>query len=130
MMSRDEPSPGKHHTIVFDSVQTNVGNAYNNFSGAFTAPVSGVYYFTWSIANLCHSYVSTVLVVNNAEVNAISTDGYDVCDEKVSTGQVVVELEAGQIVFIRTHSTKTIKGAIKSNVYVRSSFSGFLLFGE
>ena len=129
MMSRNEPSPGKHHTIVFDSVQTNVGNAYNNFSGVFTAPVSGVYYFAWTIANYCHAYVFTVLVVNNAEVNAIATDGEDVCDEKMSSGQVVVELAAGQIVFIRTNSRSSIKGAIKSTPYERSSFSGFRLFG-
>ena len=33
--------------IVFNQVQTNVGSAYNNSNGRFTAPVAGTYFFTF-----------------------------------------------------------------------------------
>lgn len=32
--------------IVFNTVQTNIGNHYNNSNGRFTAPVAGQYYFS------------------------------------------------------------------------------------
>ena len=127
IMSHDEPDPGKHHTIVFDTIQTNVGNGYNNYSGIFTVPVSGVYSFSWSIANICQSEVFTVLVVNNEEVGAIATDTGPACDHGIATGQAVLSLQIGQIVFVRTHSTNAVVGAIVSRDFNRSTFSGFLL---
>ena len=129
MMSHDELHPGTHQIVVFDSIQTNVGSAYNNYSGIFTVPVSGVYSFSWSIAdNGCHGAVYTVLVVNNVEVGGIGTDGSDVCDDELATGQVVLELNVGQIVFVRTDSTTPAQGAIRGRTFNRSTFSGFLLF--
>ena len=37
---------GTNATIVFDTVSTNVGSGYNNSTGVFTAPVTGLYHFT------------------------------------------------------------------------------------
>ena len=128
MMSHDEPNPGKHHTLVFDSVQTNVGNAYNNYSGIFTVPVSGIYCFSWSIANGCRAQVYTVLVVNNEEVGAIPTDGASICEDHLTTGQAVLGLQVGEIVLVRTNSEEDIIGGIKGRDYSRSTFSGFLLY--
>lgn len=34
-------------TVVWDFIRTNLGNAYNNSTGVFTAPVSGAYFFSW-----------------------------------------------------------------------------------
>ena len=45
----DWQNPPIDRTIVFDNVLTNVGDGYNEFSGLFTAPSSGVYFFTWTI---------------------------------------------------------------------------------
>ena len=127
-MSRDEPNPGQHQIIVFDSIQTNIGGAYNNYSGTFTVPISGVYSLTWTIANRCHAMVFTVLVVDNAEVNAIGTDSENVCVNVMATGNVVLDLRAGQVVFIRTVSNNVVKGGIKGNNLTRSTFSGFLIY--
>jgi hypothetical protein len=40
--------PSSSQTIVFNSVNLNQGGHYNNTNGRFTAPVAGVYHFTFS----------------------------------------------------------------------------------
>ena len=72
--------------------------------------------------------VFTVLVVDNAEVNAIGTDSENVCVNVMATGNVVLDLRAGQVVFIRTSSNAVVKGGIKGNIFTRSAFSGFLIY--
>jgi hypothetical protein len=41
----------EHKTIRFDSAVLNDGNAYNNHTGIFTCPVSGVYLVSFFIAD-------------------------------------------------------------------------------
>jgi hypothetical protein len=43
------PAIGTHREIVFDKIETNIGNGYDHFSGTFRAPSDGVYAFTWTI---------------------------------------------------------------------------------
>jgi hypothetical protein len=42
-LSHDITNPRVGDTIIFDSVLTNLGYAYSNLNGIFTAPVSGTY---------------------------------------------------------------------------------------
>ncbi|XP_056013673.1 uncharacterized protein LOC125673900 [Ostrea edulis] len=39
-------SPRAGQPLIFDSVETNFGNGYDNTTGIFTAPTSGLYVFT------------------------------------------------------------------------------------
>lgn len=43
--TRTAGNVGPGGTVVFDSVQTNVGSCYSNSTGAFTAPITGNYLF-------------------------------------------------------------------------------------
>lgn len=70
-LSSDIPASIAHHIIAFDTVITNVGNAYHSHSGTFIAPRSGVYVFTCTIRLYGHSYIKTELLVNNNVVNGI-----------------------------------------------------------
>ena len=41
---------GIHQPIVFDKIETNIGNAYSQFTGVFTAPLDGVYQFNLEVS--------------------------------------------------------------------------------
>ncbi|XP_062607178.1 complement C1q-like protein 3 [Saccostrea cucullata] len=122
-MSSDEPDPRGHHTLVYDVTQTNYGNGYNKDTGVFTAPMGGLYSFTWSTRVECHLAHTTDLVINAK----IMGSTYAYCGFNTVTGHVVAAVNQGDVVFMRTHSTSPGQGAIKSNEFGRSAFSGFLI---
>lgn len=128
-MSTTEHSPSLHHVLVFDDVRTNIGSAFNRISGMFTAPIDGVYVFTWTIFSDIHSYVFSQIVVNTEAFTSMVTDGEEVGDYHSSTGVVVVSLKCGDVVYIRTHPTHLSHGNIHSDRFNGSpSFSGWKLW--
>ena len=64
-LSHNEPNPSLNHALIFDSVKTNVGGGYNEYSGMFTAPSSGVYVFTWTIYTGDHGQTKFYVYVNH-----------------------------------------------------------------
>lgn len=110
-------SSAVHHIIAFDKVITNVGNAYHPHTGAFIAPRSGLYVFTWTIAQWGSSYHVTELVVDNVIVNAITMNPYNLI-------VVVVHVNQGDDVIVRTGSRYN-HGDINSDTDSRSTFAGW-----
>ncbi len=47
VMSTDESVDGSDTLLVFDQVEINLGGAYNSSNGRFTAPLTGIYQFTF-----------------------------------------------------------------------------------
>lgn len=124
-MSAPEQSPSVHHTIVFDVVKTNVGNGYNHFTGAFTAPRDGVYVFIW-VVRMATAEHSTELIIDSDVYGATFLRAKGGDDGSVS-GTVVAVVSKGQSVFVRIHSSYAGDGAIHSNLHGQPSFSGWLL---
>lgn len=122
-MSHDEPEPGGHHIFVYDVAETNVGHAYNNFTGIFTIPQDGLYSFTWSTRVECSKAHTTELVLNMKILGST----YAYCGWNTVTGHVVTRASQGDAVFVRTHGTSPGQGAVKSDEFGRSAFSGFLI---
>jgi hypothetical protein len=125
-MSSDEDHPGKHHTLIFDVVRTNAGNGYNKFSGLFTAPVSGLYTLTGSIMmNGPGAYASYEIIKNAEIVGTLFIDADHSHEYRSSSTTVIVSLQVGDILFVRTSSTYAPHGNVQSNAFARSHVAGW-----
>ena len=124
-MSSGEDHPGKHHTFVFDTVITNVGNGYIKFSGMLTAPVSGLYAVTCStIMNGRGAYAAYDIVKNAEIVGAFFVDAEYSSEVRSSAMTVIVLLQVGDVLFVRTSSTYTPHGNVVSDVDAPSYVAG------
>ena len=125
-MSSNEINPGKHHTLIFDVVRTNAGNGYNKFSGLFTAPVSGLYTLTCSIMmNGPGAFASYVIIKNEEIVGTFFVDAEHSTEYRSSSMTVIVSLQVGDVLFVRTSSTFTPHGNVVSDVNARSYVTGW-----
>ncbi|XP_062608063.1 uncharacterized protein LOC134269898 [Saccostrea cucullata] len=127
-MSKPETNLGHHQTIIFDVAHTNVGNNYSPHTGAFTAPSHGVYVFTWKVYIASGGYVYTELIQNSNSVCGSYTGAQDVHNIIASTDVVVLELNPGDEVHIRTPPDASLSGTLYSTRQYRSSFNGWRLF--
>ncbi|XP_061194752.1 heavy metal-binding protein HIP-like [Saccostrea echinata] len=131
-ISKDFGGVGVDHVFLYDTVVTNYGNAYSQHTGAFTAPTSGVYAFSYTIyasgehvAGESGDYgeVSVQLVHNGAYKGSIHVDTETNWEEEMSTGFAILMLQAGDTVL--TMSKGTGEGSFHSNESGRWSFAGF-----
>ncbi|CAC5403588.1 unnamed protein product [Mytilus coruscus] len=124
-MSTNEASPGPHHTLIFNSVITNVGNAYNQYSGIFTVPSTGMYVLSYTITAYTSSYIPVEIVKNAGVIGSLLTKAYSNYKHSVSS-TVVVNMNAGDVCYVRTSgSGATPSGSIYSGTEARTSFTGW-----
>jgi hypothetical protein len=118
----------KDFTIKFDNVVTNIGNHYNPLVGLFIAPEHGVYVFSWNLFCFAPDYIYSHIVVNSNVVGGTDTSGMGAQDVRSTTGIVAVEVNQGDLVFVRTHPLNGHAPYIISGPDLRSSFTGWKLF--
>lgn len=94
-------------------------------SGAFTAPVRGVYYFRIT-GHVVHSDSFTRLgIFKNGQLLVTSGDRHGSSDlEDSASNGVAAQLEAGDVVSVR------LGGVVWDDQYHRTTFTGFLLFSS
>ncbi|XP_078319646.1 uncharacterized protein LOC111122203 [Crassostrea virginica] len=88
--------------VVYDTVYYNYGNAYNPYSGYFTAPSNGLYVFTWSSLVDPKKIFDAEILVNGqrkglGNCNNLENPGYENC-----ANTVPLVLKTGDKVNIRT----------------------------
>ena len=127
-MSHSEHTIGHHQTFVFGHVVTNVGGNYNRHSGIFTSPSQGVYILSWTLFCETGSYFFFEVVVNSDPVGALFCGAEGATNTRHITGVVVVYINQGDIVYIRTHPTHSNNRGVNSGSNYRSSFNGWKLF--
>lgn len=121
---------GNSREIVYDKIECNVGNGYDNNTGTFRAPIKGTYAFTWSVcgSGIDQGEIGVELLINNQIHGSVWVDSEQVSDEDCSTGFVIHTLNAGDVVFTRSHPTGIMQGSVRSDQYMRTTFSGWVLF--
>ncbi|VDI04340.1 Hypothetical predicted protein [Mytilus galloprovincialis] len=124
-MNTHETNPGRHQTLIFDDVKINLGSAYSQNSGLFTAPGHGIYVFTWTVVADDYGYVYSEIVINTTPYGSILTNSQENRDFHTVTGIVVAEVNKGDEIYIRTNPNYPIKGRIVSDSSQRTSFSGW-----
>ncbi|XP_063417129.1 collagen alpha-2(VIII) chain-like [Mytilus trossulus] len=127
-LSKTETDPGHHHTIIFDSVLANSGNGYNNHTGAFTAPLGGMYVFAFTVVGYFGTRMPVQLVVNSNIVGATAGDSLSSTLYPSSSTVVVIHLNQNDACFLRTTTTTGWNvGNLYSSDWSRSSFSAWKL---
>ncbi|XP_076439021.1 uncharacterized protein LOC143277929 [Babylonia areolata] len=113
--------------MIFDSVLTNKGEAYNATEGIFTAPCSGQYFFRLTMRShqdRDSGYVDGAIEVNGEEMarTSVFTDNPMDHYEQASNG-LVLSLEENDEVQVRIQTNSA--GKIYGEVF--SVFSGFFI---
>ncbi|KAK3087284.1 hypothetical protein FSP39_004126 [Pinctada imbricata] len=107
--SKFDRNIGGLHVFVYDHVECNLGGSYNNITGIFTAPRSGVFAFLWTIVAEGNSNgdsnfgeIGTELLVNSQPKGRANTDTEVASDDDQATGFVIVQLNQGDVVYVRS----------------------------
>ncbi|XP_071124806.1 C1q-related factor-like [Mytilus edulis] len=122
-MSNNWKQLSKHKRLVYNVVDLNNGNGYNQANGMFTAPSSGLYVFHVSTGAFDYSHASIELVLQGRIRNIGWADSANHGDRTFVTTVTPLQLNKGDVVYTRIG--KGYGGNyIESNSYIRTSFSG------
>ncbi|XP_073325543.1 uncharacterized protein [Pagrus major] len=110
--------------LVFRKVATNIGNAYNQNTGSFNAPVRGAYHFELHIGAHGHaSHPSSAALNKNGHQFFVAYEHQPSYFGKSSNG-ITLLLEVGDVVSVHLR----INSRVFDNENHHSTFSGHLLF--
>uniref|UniRef100_A0AAY5E9V2 C1q domain-containing protein n=1 Tax=Electrophorus electricus TaxID=8005 RepID=A0AAY5E9V2_ELEEL len=112
--------------LVHKHAITNIGNAYNTQTGIFTAPVKGVYFFTFTTYSwVSEADIGVSLYRNNEEILLIweTQDRGD--NEDYASNSAALILEQGDKVYMNLPKGFRVSSSTTTNIH---TFSGFLLY--
>ncbi|XP_042562744.1 complement C1q-like protein 3 [Clupea harengus] len=110
-------------TLKYENVITNDGIAYDPNTGMFTAPVKGVYFFTFVIFNPWKNATGAKLMKNGEMVVSASDNPPGEDTEDTTSNSVTLLLEPSDTVYMQMFANR----AVYTDGNRRNTFSGFLL---
>jgi hypothetical protein len=115
---------GPNQNIVFDHVETNIGNGYNSHHGVFVAPVSGIYVFYASLLSVRDTTLFCNLFVDGIKKVTIF-DRVPQAGSAQGSQMLVIHLNQGADVAVKIgYADHSVYG---DNANFYTTFSGFLL---
>ncbi|XP_068581681.1 cerebellin-1-like [Cebidichthys violaceus] len=115
--------PCTDKALIYKRVFSNTGNGYDQSTGIFTAPVGGLYFFSFSTYGYNTHVMGAMLMKNGAR--QISTyDGPTADGSDSSSNAVALQLAAGD----KVHMELWDNGRVFDNLNGHTTFSGFLVF--
>ncbi len=114
-------TPGNNGVIKFDKVIINTQNGYNPTTGIFTAPVAGVYQFSYTVMSQAGKHLSVYLSHNDIKQQRTWLKGSNF---ETGTANNILNLKKGDQVAVKSEGSYTIHSD-STNLY--SSFSGYLI---
>ena len=115
-LSHSQSHLGSHHILTFDTVPTNIGGGYEPNTGTFSAPEPGTYVFSWSGIISYTGHIGLDLIING-KVFGNSYPSSNDAHWGSATGLAVAELQAGDLVQIRTTEYEMPYGTVISDKY-------------
>ncbi|XP_060589548.1 uncharacterized protein LOC132744782 [Ruditapes philippinarum] len=114
---------GKEHTIPFNQLLLNEGQAYDAITNTFICPVNGIYIFQSALMSPLQERIQTEMVINGACIGRMyangASNGYD-----QGFNSATVQCNKGDHVWVRVHYHYGT--SIYNLLY--SSFSGHILW--
>ncbi|XP_076828196.1 cerebellin-2-like [Brachyhypopomus gauderio] len=118
---------GPHHEpviLVYENTFTNIGNASNPNTGIFTAPVRGVYYFSFVVFNPYDLSTGLNLMKNKERVVSVSDNPPGADTEDTASNFASLLLEKGDQVYLQLMEYRKVY----TDKWRRNTFSGHLIF--
>ena len=118
---------GSGHTIKCNQVLLNDGNHYNNFTGIFTVPQTGVYLLTFSFGvQHAPDKTSVRLVVNNREIVDATGQVLGTWQRSSSSNTAIIRLNLDESVWLENIITGS--EVVSMQGYRYTTFSGVRLY--
>ncbi|XP_042258135.1 complement C1q tumor necrosis factor-related protein 3-like [Thunnus maccoyii] len=109
-------------TLIYRAVKTNIGGAYSQYTGIFSAPVAGVYYFT-IFYHAGGEHRAILSVYKNNQLIVTTHDHKSNSDFTDNGGNAVfLQLQRGDEVYVRLAENSHVWG-----YDFHTTFSGFLV---
>jgi hypothetical protein len=112
-------------TITFDSVLENTGSNYATSTGLFTAPVSGIYYFSGQF--ICTTTGGAWVFIKNGTAISGPTPYSTTTVWSTMAASVSTQLNAGQTMGIRNNGGVSLYGDANTSGGVHNNFTGTLI---
>ena len=113
-----------NQVIRFGEIQHNQGNSYNRETGKFTAPVSGMYQFTFHLCPNINNDAFYGLVHNG--IFLVTGEIFNSAQEVCFSHTEIVQVQKGDTVWVQNRHA-TLAFALYENDWHDNTFSGFLL---
>ncbi|KAK3108467.1 hypothetical protein FSP39_008425 [Pinctada imbricata] len=94
---------GENQILVYDSLITNIGMAYDQYNGLFKAPYDGLYQFIATSWSTDGHYLQFEIVQNNQDICYGRAGTHD---QSMGICAAIVELSRGDKVWVRHQGTR------------------------